>query len=201
MEGDTRGNTWYELNDDSDGTIVVKDFASGKLGINAPGASTPTAPPIPSATYDLGTKAGWDAWNDDYDDITTQNIVLQNVAAPQNDGTAAEPQWASHGSGTKGGNDVIEGGAIAALNTVTLFAGDGDDRVYAGVTATLQDAIARGDATEGIAVPETSRYLLDGLRRRYGNDWFDNAPRSHMKFSILKNGDRFVAFTCKANGI
>ncbi|MEI2677289.1 MAG: hypothetical protein V9G29_05180 [Burkholderiaceae bacterium] len=141
--------------------VLVKDFASGDLGIGVPVAPAPSPPPATSFDKDLSS--------------STQPSVFWPAASIETDAAQANHlfnfnNWyvGSYADmvlvNAKGNNDWIEGGAGANTNLKLIKAGSGDDQIYASTTQTLADAVA---AQEVAVATGRSDLLLDG---GFGND-------------------------------
>lgn len=143
------------------GTITIKNWQSGQLGLNLPAASSPTPPPVALTRFDLSTQAGANALLDADTSHSTQDLLVQNAGAAIYWGDAAAPVWSSSSVRTGSGADVIEGGAINAVTDSLYGGGAGADRIYANTTISLTDAIARGDNPSTVSI-DSSHYVLDG---------------------------------------
>ena len=151
------------------GTITVKNWDFGQtgsqgtaqLGITLDGAASPAAPPVPTTTYDLSTRAVAYAVLAADTPHSTQNLLIQNAGAALDWGTPGAPALSSSSVRTGNGADVIEGGASNAISNVIFAGGAGNDQIYANTPITLADAIARGDNPSTVAL-DSSRYALDG---------------------------------------
>ncbi|MFE8643841.1 hypothetical protein ACFX58_01990 [Sphingomonas sp. NCPPB 2930] len=143
------------------GSITVRNWKPGDLGLTLEGAAPAADVPAPATAYDLGTAAGLDAYTHDRPWQNADGLQLHNVATPRDMGAPGEPVLRSSGASGGRGDDVIEGGAVSAATNIILAGRTGDDRLYATTFATLQDAIARGDDPQTHALT-TSRMVLDG---------------------------------------
>ncbi|MFE8643837.1 calcium-binding protein [Sphingomonas sp. NCPPB 2930] len=148
-------------NSSGSGSITVRNWKPGDLGLTLEGAAPAADVPAPSTAYDLGTAAGLDAYIHDRPWQNADSLQLHNVATPRDMGAPGEPMLRSSGASGGRGDDVIEGGAVPAATNIILTGRTGDDRLYATTFASLQDAIARGDDPQTHALT-TSRMVLDG---------------------------------------
>ncbi|MEI2677286.1 MAG: hypothetical protein V9G29_05165 [Burkholderiaceae bacterium] len=141
--------------------VLVKDFASGDLGIVVPAAAALPPPPATSFDKDFSSIAQpsvfWPAASIETDAAQANHLVNFNN---WNVGNYSDMVFIN----AKDNNDWIEGGAGANANLKLIKAGSGDDRVYASTTQTLADAVA---AQELAVATGRSDLLLDG---GFGND-------------------------------
>lgn len=170
-KANANGPITYRLNTSSSeltitaagGSITVKNFQSGHLGISAPEAPAPAPAPVPQTIFNLSSLEGRDAFGAAETHLSSQDLRIEDAATAFNlyEGQPQPPVWRSTAvvrSGT--GADVIEGGIITAVSDILMSSGAADDRLYATVTQSLDQAIERGEDLSQ-AVPETSRYVLD----------------------------------------
>ncbi|MEI2677291.1 MAG: calcium-binding protein [Burkholderiaceae bacterium] len=141
--------------------VLVKDFASGDLGIVVPAAAALPPPPATSFDKDFSSIAQpsvfWPAASIETDAAQANHLLNFNN---WNVGNYTDMVFIN----AKDNNDWIEGGAGANANLKLIKAGSGDDRVYASTTQTLADAVA---AQELAVATGRSDLLLDG---GFGND-------------------------------
>jgi len=135
-------------------TVVVKAFEASDLGISVPvdaaGAAAGT-----TVFADLASGAYSGGWRDGGFDApagSAEHLINFNQAQP-----LAVPAFFN--IDTRGGNDWIEGGAGISGVPLHITAGSGNDRIYAGLTQTLTQALATQDA---VAASGRSDLLLDG---------------------------------------
>ena len=177
------------------GTITVKNWQTGQLGLNLPDAATPTPAPAPASSFDLSSKAGLDAYTAADTGSSTQNLLIQNAATAINWGSAGEPVWRSSFARSGSGNDVIEGGSINAVSNTIYSGGAGDDRIYANTTISLADAIARGDNPATVSI-DSSHYVLDGTwTRGTASPGSDDIYVAGLIVDVTKVIDRCAYFT------
>lgn len=170
----TSNNTWksedqrftYTTSQEGDGsttllvsgegvTARIDKFTSGSLGITLPEAPAAQPAPAPAATtFDLATAEGKTAWRSSMVDPEL-GYHLQNAVQPRPGDLIASAYWEQ---GLRG-DDRIEGGATPAIGQAVLRGNGGNDRMYAQVEQTLQEAIELGETLPGSA---SSNYLLDG---------------------------------------
>ncbi|HQT09097.1 MAG TPA: hypothetical protein PK060_17925, partial [Polaromonas sp.] len=163
----TSDNTWqsedkrftYTTSQEGDGsttllisgpgvTARVNKFTSGNLGITLPGAPTVGPAPTPvTATYDMSTDEGDSAYWASINPNPQMARHLQNVA-----------QSTAWGEGVQG-DDLIEGGSAPAIDQQDIRGNGGNDRIYAHLEQTLQEAIEQGETLPDSA---SSNYLIDG---------------------------------------
>lgn len=141
----------------SKGQIDITNFSNGQLGLSLPVAPEAVevatysgvldfAQPNNYAARSLGSHLG--------------NDVFLNASQAANGGAASRLQevdaWA--------GDDVIEGGASAAVRAIALRGAAGQDRVFARTRQTLEQALADSTLQQrpSNASVSSSRYLLDG---------------------------------------
>ncbi len=145
----------------ADSVVLVKDFASGDLGIVVPAAAALPPPPATSFDKDFSSIAQpsvfWPAASIETDAAQANHLVNFNN---WNVGNYTDMVFIN----AKDNNDWIEGGAGANTNLKLIKAGSGDDQIYASTTQTLADAVA---AQEVAVATGRSDLLLDG---GFGND-------------------------------
>jgi len=145
------------------GSITIKNFTSGQLGLNLDELAAPDAPaPIAQTIFNLTDDAGRTGYAQANTIASTANLRVENAAEAINVGSATNPAWRSYRYVRSGsGADVIEGGTSNAVSNVLYNAGAGDDRLYANTTVSLAAAIARGDDPSTVSI-DSSHYVLDG---------------------------------------
>jgi Ca2+-binding RTX toxin-like protein len=135
-------------------TVVVKDFEASDLGISVPGdaagaaAGTTVFADLSSGDY----SGGWRDGGFDAPAGSAEHLINFNQAQP-----LAVPAFFT--IDTRGGDDWIEGGAGISGVPLHITAGSGNDRIYAGLTQTLTQALATQDT---VAASGRSDLLLDG---------------------------------------
>jgi Ca2+-binding RTX toxin-like protein len=135
-------------------TVVVKDFEASDLGISVPGddagaaAGTTVFADLSSGDY----SGGWRDGGFDAPAGSAEHLINFNQAQP-----LAVPAFFT--IDTRGGDDWIEGGTGISGVPLHITAGSGNDRVYAGLTQTLTQALATQDT---MAASGRSDLLLDG---------------------------------------
>jgi Ca2+-binding RTX toxin-like protein len=135
-------------------TVVVKDFEASDLGISVPGdAAGAAAGTTVFADLSSGDHSG--GWRDGGFEAppgSAEHLINFNQAQP-----LAVPAFFT--IDTRGGDDWIEGGAGISGVPLHITAGSGNDRIYAGLTQTLTQALATLDT---VAASGRSDLLLDG---------------------------------------
>ncbi len=135
----------------SGSTVIVKDFQAGDLGIAIP-VGLPQTPLVTVDLRDLATEPATTdprygyQWYEDFSG-TGQTNHFTNFNA------TGYPVFA------RAGNDWLEGGTATPVSKTRRYGGSGDDRIYAGTTQTLAEAVA---AQEAAAPTGRSDLLLDG---------------------------------------
>ena len=163
-----------------DNTITVRNWkenGGAKLGIDLQDGLEAAALK-PQTTFSMATKEGRQAYASS-PPTGSANLLIQDAATAIN---VAEvyylneaPILRSTGISLGAGNDIIEGGAAHAVSNSLYFSGAGDDAIYGGSRATLDQAIARGDSTS-IAASTANFYVEDGgagKRQFIGSDASD----------------------------
>lgn len=139
------------------GSITVRNFKSGNLGITAPEQPNAPPPPAPPQTmFNLALEAQQDSFYASNPGEATQDLYVQNAVLPP-----GEDELGIVRTGT--GADLVEGGLEKLDTKLLLAAGAGKDRIYATQLSSLEDAIARGDSAEVPALND-SNLVLDGAQ-------------------------------------
>ena len=135
-------------------TVVVRDFEASDLGISVPGdaagaaAGTTVFADLSSGDY----SGGWRDGGFDAPAGSAEHLINFNQAQP-----LAVPAF--YKIDTRGGDDWIEGGAGISGVPLHITSGSGNDRIYAGLTQTLTQALSTQDT---VAASGRSDLLLDG---------------------------------------
>lgn len=135
-------------------TARISKFTSGNLGITLPEAPAAEPAPVPVVSmYDMSTSEGYRAYWDAVRNSPQLGYHLSNAVQPM-----AGQSFASSTSGIQG-DDLIEGGVASAIDQTVIRGNGGNDRIYAELERTLQEAIELG---ETLPDSMSSNYLIDG---------------------------------------
>jgi len=148
----------------SGSTALIQDFADGDLGIHLPVPTPPSPPPAGIPVIDLTGYQGY-AEGAQWDGVGDKNLTIGAQEHFTNVNRIASSFSTTYGDKIvakvvgRGGDDWMEGGVDNPANPIYVTGGGGNDKIYANVTQTLDEALA----TQAIAVATgASTLLLDG---------------------------------------